>query len=209
MKIKTIAVLFIFISISILSSCDTHGKTDTKDNDNLISPTYTEKTADQMDDSELINILQNNLYHNIRIIQDWICTGGTLQRESATTYDSGDNRADYQLISNIKDKSALEINIKSIFTDEYSEGKIYPLLFEGDLPLFVEVDGKLYNNANTGGALTYYPDFTRAKVTSKTADGFDVEVPITYIDDPEGKPYIYKIVLQDGKWLLANDYWFN
>jgi hypothetical protein len=43
---------------------------------------------------------------------------------------------------------------------------------------------------------------------SITPDSFEVEVPITHMVDPEGL-YTYKVVKQDGKWLLDSDYWLD
>jgi cell division inhibitor SulA len=189
-------------TITLTDSNDTTGDAP------LIKPAYAEKNADEMTDNELIKLLQNELLPNSRIFQNLICNGDHLERDFTTTYDSGDNRANYVLIKNFSNKKALESCINDVFTDEYLVNTIYPILYDSELPLFIEVDGRLYNNAETGGGIDYNPDFSRATVMSKTPDSFEVEVPITHMVDPEGL-YIYKVVKQKGNWLLDCDYWLD
>ena len=146
-----IPLISVVLLVSILTACGA------EENGAVlpVNPVNSEKTAGKMSDGDLIDLLQNELFSNIRIVEDFVCTGGKLQRESDVTYDSGGSGAEYQLISNVKDKSALERCVNNVFTGEYSKSAVFPVMFDGEPPLFVEADGRLYNNANTGGALAY------------------------------------------------------
>ena len=137
-----------------------------------------------------------------------VCNGDYLERDFSSTYNSGDKRANYVLINNINNMKSLEKCMKIIFTDKYLQDIIYPKLFNSELPLFIEVDGKLYYNANTGGGIDYNPDFSRAKVVKKTSDSFEIEIPITHLISSE-ELYTFRVVNQGGKWKIDRDYWFD
>lgn len=173
-----------------------------------LSPAYVNKIADELTDSDLIDILQNKLLPSDRIIQNMVCNGDYLERDFSSTYNSRDKRANYVLINNINNMKSLEKCMKIIFTDKYLQDIIYPKLFNSELPLFIEVDGKLYYNANTGGGIDYNPDFSRAKVVKKTSDSFEIEIPITHLISSE-ELYTFRVVNQGGKWKIDRDYWFD
>ena len=100
----------------------------------------------------------------------------------------------------------MKANFEVVFSLKLLESVIYPRTIEQ--LIFIEEDGKLYYTGSGGGG-GYAPDFTRAKVTSKSADVFEIEVPMVTPADDEGKIFAYKAVQQNGNWVLDNYYYVS
>lgn len=88
---------------------------------------------------------------------------------------------------------------------ELYEKTIYPTVLNSEFALFKEHDGKLYiksDNVSAGGGPAMNAlDYTQATIQSKTADSFEVVAPMLEIDG-NGTPFTYKVIRQDGLWVL-------
>ena len=175
-----------------------------------IPPVRVNEPANKMSDTELISMLETKLYKNANdFYGGWICSSSGLDLDESITYDTGDSAMQYVLVKDIKNITELKAKCEGIFSINLLGKSVYPWLIEGDYPLFIENDGKLYYNKSTGAGAGYAPDFTRAKVTNKSADSFEIEVPMTTVDDEEGSIFVYKAVEQNGNWVLDSFYYFQ
>lgn len=212
------AILCVVFVGAVFCGCETavtgDGETDDfSDLDNLVelfvTPVYAGERADKTGDTELLALFEKSLYPNSVIICDLYMNGTGLDFDYDIKHITDDNRADYTLVKNIENIETLKNNLKAVFSENRLDSSVYPVFFEGELPLFVENGGKLYYNRNTGGARAYSPDYAKAAVLSKSAERFTVELPMTALDDPNGTPFIYSIVKQNGMWVFDRNFWFD
>ena len=168
------------------------------------------ESAAEMSDTELISMLETKLYKNANdFYGGWICSSSGLDLDESITYDTGDSAMQYVLVKDIKNITELKAKCEGIFSLRLLEKSVYTWLIEGEYPLFIENDGKLYYNKSTGAGAGYASDFTRAKVANKSADSFEIEVPMATVDDEEGSIFVYKAIRQNGNWVLDSFYYFQ
>jgi hypothetical protein len=168
-----------------------------------ISPALVNDPADKMEDSALIDMFETTLYNNaITLISMYV--GGFGLDLDWDSFDNSNERGKYIEVGNIKNIASLKANYEAVFSRGLLDKYIYPVLFEREVPLFVEYDGKLHYNADTGGGMSAAPDFTRASVTNKSADTFEIEMPMA-----NDAIFTYKVVQQNGNWVLDSFYVFD
>lgn len=173
----------------------------------IVNSTQAGSSANTQSDQALIAILSENLYTNGMIVVGWINAGVGIEKDEANTFTpANSNTTSYVLVTNITSVKLLKANCEMVFSKRFLKSTIYPIILDGETPLFIENKGYLYFNTNTGGGSAYAPDFARAKVISKSENAFEVEVPITTIDNQNGNPFIYKVLKQDGNWVLDEFY---
>lgn len=173
----------------------------------IINSTQAKSSANTQNDQTLISILSDNLYTNGMVVMGWINAGVGIEKDETKTFTpENSNTTAYVLVTNITSVKMLKTNCEMVFSKRFLKSAIYPIILDGETPLFIENKGKLYFNTNTGGGSAYAPDFARAKVISKSENEFEVEVPITTIDNQNGIPFIYKVIKQDGNWVLDEFY---
>ena len=163
-----------------------------------------------MDDAALVSLLEK-LYKNATLPAKWIwgqTDAGLIVNNDIVLLDESGNPKCY-LVENIPNIEALKVNLEAIYSDNLLANIIYPMMISGNPSYFIEEDGKLYLNPYATGVLYTIPDYTRAKVTSKSADAFVIEVPMITIDDEEGKIFVYKAVQQKGNWVLDSFFYFQ
>ena len=176
----------------------------------IISPVNISESADKMDDAALVSLLEK-LYKNAALPANWIW--GMWDQNIVVSIDnvlldeSGNPKC--YLVENIPNIEALKVNLEAIYSDKLLANIIYPMMISGNPSFFIEEDGKLYINPYATGVLYAAPDFTRANVIKKSSDTFEIEVPMTQIDDAEGKIFVYKAVQQKGNWVLDNFFYFQ
>lgn len=211
MKKLLVMVLSVILLSLLISGCEKSPASESSLNGSLIiSPVSATESAEQMEDTALISLLERELYKNgMVIVGDWICGGSGLDLDYDTSYEVDNLAIEYVLVKNIQTMQALKTNCEAIFSKEFLSSYVYPILIEGEYPLFAENNQKLYYNKNTGGGYSFAPEFTRANVTSKSTDIFEIEVPMTTADDQEGKIFIYKAVKQNGNWVLDSYHYFQ
>jgi len=175
----------------------------------LFSPAKIGDPADNIDESVLVALLENTLYANGMIIVGWITSGTGLDLDNNSVYETENAVLEYVLVKNIQNMAALKTNCEAVFSKTFLSSHVYSFLTEGNLPLFVENDGKLYYNKNTGGGVGFAPDFSRATVTGKNADSFEIQVPMCTYDDPDGELFTFKAIQQNGNWVLNSCYYFQ
>ena len=191
---KIITVLILLMAVLTFISCESN-KTE---------------SAVEMSDTELISMLETKLYKNANdFYGGWICSSSGLELDENSFLDTDNSVNTYVEVKSIKDMAELKAKCEEIFSIRLLESKIYPWLIKGEYPLFVEYSGKLYYNMNTGAGAGYAPDFSRAKVTSKSTDSFEIEAPMITVDDEEGNIFVYKAVWQNGNWVLDSFYYFQ
>lgn len=173
----------------------------------IITSTHVESSANTQNDQTLISILSENLYTNGMVVMNWINAGVGIEKDETNTFTpENSSTTSYVLVTNITSIKLLKANCEMVFSKRLLKSTIYPIILDGETPLFIENKGKLYFNTNTGGGSAYAPDFARAKIVSKSENEFEVEVPITTIDNQNGIPFIYKVIKQDGNWVLDEFY---
>ena len=168
----------------------------------LITPAVADKDADVCDDVELISMLDKQLYPISSTAYDWIINvmvdidfDNSLEDEKYKDYR-------YLLVTNLQNIDELKANLSAVFSESFLETYLYNYLFEAEYPLYIESDGQLYVYADVGGAQACLPDFTRADVSNKAKNSFDITVPITTVDDQVGVPFTYHIIKQNGYWVF-------
>ena len=207
---KTLLLLLAATLIALtLIGCEKSPAEEKPDIDDLliISPAKIDEPADKMEDTALISLFENTLYYNASKLRGWIL--GELDLDYDSVFETNDDRLEYVLVKNISDMAAFKANFEAVFSNALLSKAVYPWVIEGDTPLFVENDGKLYFNKNTGGGVGFAADFTRANVTAKSENAFEIGVPMITADDSEGEIFIYKIVQQNGKWVLDSHHYFQ
>jgi hypothetical protein len=175
----------------------------------LFSPAKVEDSADKMDDTALVALLEDTLYANGMIIMNWIISGSGLDLDFEAVYETDNAALEYVLVKNIQNMEALKANCEAVFSKVFLSSHVYSFMTEGNSPIFAENDGKLYYNKNTGGGVGFVPDFSRATVTGKNADSFEVQTPIVTQEDADGKLFGFKAVRQNGNWVLDSYYFFQ
>lgn len=179
-------------------------------------------TAD-MTDAEIISMFETALYKNAyHLWKGWIMSGNGLDLDKnsflpetvqppdwvpAPGSHGGWGPTAYEVI-NMKSIDEVKANIEAFFSLRFCESFIYPTFIEGDFPLYVEVNGKLFYTASSGEYSVIVPDFTRAEVKSKSESSFEIEVPMIVPVDPdwEEETFVYKVIQQNGNWVLDNLY---
>jgi len=209
---KIICFLIAFILLITLVACSdntpTENDTPTDTGDNSSTNPVDNNPPDNgkddlMEDSALIDIFETKLYHNaINLISQYV--GGIGLDLDMDSYDINDERNRYAEVRNIKDIAELKANYEAIFSRGLLDKYVYPGFFEGESPLFVEYDGKLHYRADAAGGMRSEPDFARAKVINKSADVFEIEMPMA-----NGEIFTYKVVQQNGNWVLDSFFYFD
>lgn len=173
----------------------------------LVTPVPADKPADQMDDAELLALFENTLYPNGGRASAWAYMGGGAQVDTEVVQpDYSDERHTYNLVTLPATMADLKANYEAVFSEKYRTEIVYPGIVEEtdrQPPLFIEVDGKLYLNTQTGLGFGLEPDFSHAAVTAKAADYFEVEAPV--MDrDIEQETRTFRAVSEGGYWVLEN-----
>lgn len=173
----------------------------------IINSAPAKALASTQNDQTLISILSEKLYANGMVVMGWINAGVGIEKDKTETFTpENSNATSYVLVTNIPNIKLLKANCELVFSKRFLKSNIYPIIIDGETPLFIENKGKLYFNTNTGGGSAYAPDFARARVVSKSKNEFEIEVPITTIDNQNGEPFVYKVLKQDGNWVLDEFY---
>lgn len=173
----------------------------------IITPAYAQGRADKLKDEALLALFQDTLYTNAITAIDWVnCIG--IETDSSVVF-PGTKGTNYVLVTNIQNMEDLHANYLAIFSQRLLQEHVCPTFLECRDPLFLEEDGQLYINNQAGGVSGAVPDFTRDVVITKTADSFEIEVPLTTPNDQTGMPYIFKVINQDGYWVLDTFFYFG
>ena len=209
---KIFVAIILLMAMLTFSACsddalpDENNPVDTGDN-NSDNPGDNGSTDDNnddlMEDSALIEIFETKLYNNaIDLIARYV--GGYGLDLDLDSHDINDERGKYAEVKNIKDIAELKATYEAVFSRGLLDKYVYPGFFEREPPLFAEYDGKLYYDTDAAGGMSSEPDFTRAKVINKSADTFEIEMPMA-----NGDIFTYKIVQQNGNWVLDSFYVFD
>ncbi len=178
----------------------------------LVTPVTAEKDADKTDDIDLIKILKDKLLPNYRIVQNWIGGGGLdLDFNKKINFNKSLKDSNHELIlmNSFKTINRFKYNLKAVFSEDMLNHIVYPIFFNEEHPIVIESEGSLYYDYDRGFGIGHTPDFDRAVISNKGSDWFEVTVPIVTIDDEVGIPYTYKIVKENGNWVMDNDFWLE
>lgn len=179
--------------------------------DETVTPVGVTDGADTMDDAVLI-VLFEKVYNNACVSNDWLLN-------VVIAYDEDDilpgseggtaSAAQYAHVTGVDSMDTLKKYLGYCFSDNLLKTYIYPTYFECDIPKFIEQDGKLYENINTGGAIQQKPDYQASTVTEKSAASFTVNAPMHGPDNVVLEVYAYTVVQQNGYWVLDSFYFFD
>ena len=174
----------------------------------VMTPSAAAVSADEMDDAELIAMAET-LYTNVMKIYNWTGAAGISLDHDTVLRKENDDKVVYVAVTSFPNMASLIANCEAVLSKELFAAVVFPQLAEGEYPLFIEEDGKLYMNMNVGGGVAIIPDYTRAKVIAKTADTFEIEIPMVSLDNEEGEMFVYKAVRQNDNWVLDSHYYFQ
>ena len=165
--------------------------------------------ANEIDNTELISIAEKLYKNGIRVFE-WSCGMGNLSIDSTSILKTeNDGKIIYSPVTKMANMDAFKANCTVIFSYDLLKRVVFPQMTEGEYPLLIEENGKLYINQNTGGAVAIIPDYDRAEVINKSTESFEIKIPMISLDDQEGEVFIYKAIIQNEKWVLDSHYYFQ
>ena len=173
----------------------------------MITPVRADDAADQMGQADLLAAFESTIYPNGMIAFDFI-NGQNIETDMDVTL-PGQGRAGYAQVLHISNMAELKADDEAIFSAAFCTNTVYPIFLEGDWPLFIEEDGKLFFNTQAGAGIGEAPDFAGAKVVSTSADAFEIEVAMIGPGSDVGIPFTYRMVKQNGYWVLDNFYFWQ
>ena len=204
-NIKFITILF--LTLLCLLSC---GKeTEPVDIQLAFTPTTANIPANEMEDAALISIFEE-IYNKGATINNWRnCVSFNVDYDIIHTIRVQDKYdVQYFKAKSLPNIASVKASCELVFSDELLTNRVYPILFEGDYHVFTEVDGALYINADGDYITSFGVDYARAVVIEKTADSFVIEVPMISLWNPDGDIFQYKVVKQNGNWVLNDHFHF-
>ena len=214
---------FIMLTLIMLFTVISYGTTDVTEKGALLFPqAVMSSQADEMNDTELINILETILYKNANeILQGWFLSGSgfVLDEESILNPEAanwvrppGIHGSPPPFIYEIKNMGSIaevKSNLEAVFSSRLMRSYIIPNYLEGEYALFVEADGKLYYTAARGGMYGIEADFTSAFVTAKYTNAFEIEMLMVTADGETDEIFLFEVVQENGYWVLDNFHAFH
>ena len=161
----------------------------------------TDNVVNEINEEVIIGLMEKNIECSLNIFGSRLLSRNDvgIEYEGRTLYQVDEARfADY---------AAFEEYLHSIYRDEMVDALIKGE--NGNAPIYVNVDGKLYVDISREGGKAYFVDWSAygIEIKSQTDERceFVVIARATYpSDNPTPEPYVAEgvAVFEDGKWVL-------
>ena len=173
----------------------------------VITPADASVSPLEMRGDELTDLFVNRIFANYTEWNNIADNGTALTLDFNDEYDDGNDATQYYLVLNIQDYAAFQELTDAVFSRGFQENVLFPQYIDQICPLFVSHNNRLYYNYNTGGCVEFIIDPASAEITDRTDDSFSVSVGVNTHEVSE--TFVYRIVRQDGHWVMDNDYWYK
>lgn len=189
----------------------------------ILTPITVQTPANEMSDSDLLTLF-NTLYQSGLDAYNWpVGLGGIKYNENETVLEpnkdpwreaiSGPDKVPWAKVTNIPSLTDLRLNYEVVFSQSLLNQNVYPYYVEGENPVFKDIGGELYLRLDEGASLGAtgepgaYPDVTKTKVISKTADSFSIETPMNEsIYNELALTFTHVVVAQNEHWVFDTFY---
>lgn len=171
-----------------------------------ILPAFADTSAQELSEAQMISLLENPLYPNGIIVFDWLNgVGLTMNYDDSFTNDAG---ISYYAIGEYASLTQFREILLQVFSENYTDKHVYPYFTEGDTPIIVERDNRLYMvSGGIGNSLT--PNYSKATAQASSPDAFEVMVPMVLPDDSIDSTFTFKVVKERGIWVLDTFIFFE
>ena len=166
-----------------------------------------DKSVAELYDDELVEIFTKLIDNYKTYLDIYMSSGLEIDYDDFYMAKVSDDRYNrFCHVCNIENASALKGLICNVFSARICEDYIYPMLIDGPFcTLFIEYDGKLYYNVDTGGVYPYMIHTDTAKVTERGEDSFSISAEVPDVDNTYEK--VYEIGVEDGRWVFFYDFY--
>ena len=173
----------------------------------VITPADASVSPLELSDDELTDLFVNRIFANYTEWNNIACNGIALALDFNDEYDDGNDATQYYLVLNIQDYAAFQELTDAVFSRGFQETVLFPEYIDPICPLFVSHNDRLYYNYNTGGCVEFIIAPASAEIADRTDDSFSVSIGVS-THEVSGT-FVYRIVRQDGHWVMDNDYWYK